>query len=71
MKKIRGNKPVGVIMHMYMEISQGYSLGSYLYLKQKCLVFHAIFSLLSSTKLENRRVEQVLSQGMANTTGRE
>jgi hypothetical protein len=34
MKKIRGDKPVGVIIHTYMEISQGNSLYSYLYLKQ-------------------------------------
>jgi hypothetical protein len=33
MKKIRGDKPIGVIIHVYMEISQGNSLCSYLYLK--------------------------------------
>jgi hypothetical protein len=30
MKKIRGDKPIGVIIHIYMEISQGNPL----YLKQ-------------------------------------
>jgi hypothetical protein len=57
MKKIRGGKPSGVIIHTYMEISQRNSLCSYLYLKLKCHVFHFIFSLM---KLINRRAEQVL-----------
>jgi hypothetical protein len=30
MKKIRGDTPVGVIIHIYLEISQGNSLCSYL-----------------------------------------
>jgi hypothetical protein len=42
---------------MYMEISQGNSLCSYLYLKQAKVSF---FPLLSSTKSENRKAEQVL-----------
>jgi hypothetical protein len=46
-----------------MEISQGISLCSYLYLKLKCHVFCFVFSLFSSTKLENRRLEQVLPRG--------
>jgi hypothetical protein len=53
MKKIRGVKLIGVIMHIYMEISQGNALCSYLY-----FFFH-----FSSTKSENRKVEQVLHQG--------
>jgi hypothetical protein len=40
-----------------MEISQGNSLCSY---KQKC---HIFFSIFSSTKLENRRAEQVMPRG--------
>jgi hypothetical protein len=39
MKKIRGDKPVGVIIHTYMEISQGNSLCIYLYLKQAKMSF--------------------------------
>jgi hypothetical protein len=51
-------------MPISMEISQGISLCSYLYLKQqKCLVFLCIFYLFSSTKSENRRAEQVLPRG--------
>jgi hypothetical protein len=34
MKKTRGDEPVGVIIHTYMEISQRNYLSSYLYLKQ-------------------------------------
>jgi hypothetical protein len=60
MKKIREDKPTGVIIHTYMEVSQGNSLCSYLYLKLKCHDFHFIFSL---TKSENRKEEQVLSSG--------
>jgi hypothetical protein len=45
-----------------MEIPQGNSLCSYLYLKlPKMLCFS--FYLFSSTKSENRRVEQVLPGG--------
>jgi hypothetical protein len=53
-----------------MEISQGNSLYSYLYLKQKYYVLLFIF-FLSSTKLENRRAEQVLPErgGLASVGG--
>jgi hypothetical protein len=45
MKKFRGDKPIGAIIHIYMEISQGNSLCSYLYLKQtKMSFFSFIFS---------------------------
>jgi hypothetical protein len=40
-----------------MEMSQGNSLCSYVYLKQAKMSF---FSLFSSIKLENKRAEQVL-----------
>jgi hypothetical protein len=53
------DEPIEVIIHIYMEISQGNSLCSYLYLKQAKMSF----SLFSSTKSENRRVEQVLWVG--------
>jgi hypothetical protein len=45
MKKIRGDKPIVVIIHIYMGISQGNSLCSYLYLKQAKMSF---FSFLPS-----------------------
>jgi hypothetical protein len=34
-KKIRENKAIAVLIHIYMEISRGNSLCSYLYLKQQ------------------------------------
>jgi hypothetical protein len=46
-----------------MEISQGNSLCSHLYLKLKCHGFFCfIFSLFFSYKIENRRVEQDLAR---------
>jgi hypothetical protein len=39
MKKIRGDKSIGVMIHTYMEISQGNSLGNFLYLKQAKMSF--------------------------------
>jgi hypothetical protein len=55
MKKIKGDKPIGVTKHIYMEISQGNSLCS---LSQASK--NVNFSFFLSTKSENRRVEQVL-----------
>jgi hypothetical protein len=44
MKKIRGNESIGAIIHIYIEISQGNSLYSYLYFKQaKCQFFLFFF----------------------------
>jgi hypothetical protein len=57
MKKIRGNKPIRVIIHMHMEISQENSLCSYLYLKQAKV---SCFSFYPSKEMENRKAEQVL-----------
>jgi hypothetical protein len=39
MKKIRRDKPIGVIIHMYMEMSQGNSL----YLKHAKMSFFSFF----------------------------
>jgi hypothetical protein len=43
MKKNRGDEPIGVIAHIYMEIPQGNSLCSYLYLKQAKLSLFYLF----------------------------
>jgi hypothetical protein len=43
MNKIRGDKPIRVIRHIIMEISQGNSLCSYLYLKQAKMSFFSFF----------------------------
>jgi hypothetical protein len=62
MKKIRGDKPFGVIMHTYMEILQGIPLCSYLYLKQAKMSYFS-FYLFPFIKLKNRRAEQVCPEG--------
>jgi hypothetical protein len=57
-----------------MEATVGLSLYSYPYLKlQKCYVFLIISYVFSSTKLENKRVEQVLpsSKGVGDRVGAE
>jgi hypothetical protein len=55
------DKPNGVVIHICMETTQGNSLCSYLYLKP-AKHYVSLFYLLcfSSTKLENRRVGQIL-----------
>jgi hypothetical protein len=63
MEKNRGDEPVWVIIHIYMEISQGNSRCSYL--KQIKMPFSFSF-----TKSKNRRAKQVLSGGLV-PVGRE
>jgi hypothetical protein len=52
------NWDFGVVIHMYMEMSEGNSPCSCLYLNKKKGHFF-FFLLFSSTKLENSRAEQV------------
>jgi hypothetical protein len=60
-KKNRGDEPIGIIINICMEISQVNSLVDILISNyQKCYIY---FFLFSSTKSENRRVEQVLPWG--------
>jgi hypothetical protein len=47
-KRIRGNEPIGVATHIWLEISQGNSLCSYLYLKQAKTSCFSLY-LFSST----------------------
>jgi hypothetical protein len=54
MKKNKGDEIIGVIIHIYMEISQGNSLCSYLYLKLAKMSF---FSFLYFP-LQNRRISE-------------
>jgi hypothetical protein len=56
MKKNRGDELIVVVVQIYMEMSQGNSLCSYLYLKQAKMSF---FFLFTSTKSEKKRAEQV------------
>jgi hypothetical protein len=62
MKKNRGDESIGVIIHIYMELSQG-NLPMQIALSQTSknviFFFFPVF-FFSSTKSENRRVEQVL-----------
>jgi hypothetical protein len=60
-KKNRGDEPILIIIHIYMDISKGNFLCSYL--KQTKM------SLFSFIKSENRRVEQVLP-GEVGTSGK-
>jgi hypothetical protein len=71
MKKISGDKPIGITIHVYMKISQGNScVATCISNKQKCHVFLFVFSLFSSTRLENRKAEQVLPGRRVGTSGR-
>jgi hypothetical protein len=73
MKKIRGDKPIGLQIHIYIEISQGNFLCNYLYLKlakMSCFSFY-LFSFLFC-KIGKQRAEQVLPRGRkVGTSGRE
>jgi hypothetical protein len=51
MKKNRGDEPVGIIIHIYTEISQGNIPCSYLYLKQAKTSF---FFLLQNQTIGGR-----------------
>jgi hypothetical protein len=52
------DEPVGVVIHICMETTQGISLYSYLPLKlAKRYVFPPTFYVFSSTKSENKRAE--------------
>jgi hypothetical protein len=61
-KKTDRDEPMWVvIIHMCVESMLGISLHSYLYLKlAKLYVFLIISYIFSSTKLENKRAQQVL-----------
>jgi hypothetical protein len=72
MKKVGEDKPIGlIIIHIYMEISQGNSpcVDTFISNKLKCHVFHFIFSLFPSIKLENRRANKSCPGGRAGTSG--
>jgi hypothetical protein len=72
MKKIRGVKPIGVIIHRFTELSQGNSLCSYLYLKQAKNVMFFFLSFLFFL-VQNQRTggwNESCPRGRANTSGR-
>jgi hypothetical protein len=51
-------EPMWVSIHVFMDTTLGISLYSYLYLK---LAKHHVFLIFFSKKLENKKVEQVLT----------
>jgi hypothetical protein len=57
-KRTGRGESIGAVTHICIETTQGISLCSYLYVKHHVCLF--IFYVFSSTKLENRRMEQVL-----------
>jgi hypothetical protein len=57
-------EPIWVVIHIYMEVTQGIPLYSYLHLKlAKLYAFLFILYVFSSTKSENKRVKQILPIG--------
>jgi hypothetical protein len=67
---IRGDEPIGGVIHVCMETSQGNSLCSSLYLKLAKMSCYSFLSFLLSAKSENRRAEQVLTGQRVGTSGR-
>jgi hypothetical protein len=69
MKKIRGDKSVGVIIHIHMEISKGNSLCSCLYLKQtKISCFSFFFYKIGEQEC---RAGLAQAEGLAPVGGKE
>jgi hypothetical protein len=63
-KRSGRDEPMWIVIHMCMETTQEISLHSFLYLKlAKTPCSLIIFYVLSSTKSENRRAEQILPGG--------
>jgi hypothetical protein len=63
MKKIRRYKLIGVIIHTYMEISQGNSLCSFLYLKQPKMSYFLFYFFFYFYKIREQEGEASLAQG--------
>jgi hypothetical protein len=64
MKKITVEKSFGFIIHIALKCHmETPCVTTFISNKEKCHVFLFIFSLFSTTKLENRRAEQLLPCG--------
>jgi hypothetical protein len=59
-KRSSRDEPMWVVIHRCMEAMLRISLYSYLYLKLAKMICLFLLSLMFSTKLENKRAEQVL-----------
>jgi hypothetical protein len=63
-KRSGRDKPIWIVIHVYVETAQGISLYSYLYLKLPKTPCSSYYLLcFSSIKPENNRVKQVLPGG--------
>jgi hypothetical protein len=70
-KRSGRDEPMWVVIHKCMETTQRISLYSYLYRKlAKTPFLKIIFYVFSSTKLENKRAEQVLPADVGGGRGR-
>jgi hypothetical protein len=72
MKKIREDEPTGVITHLYMEIPQGNSLCSYLYLKQanmSCFSFSFFFFFFCKIREQEGRTGPAWGGGVVPVGG--
>jgi hypothetical protein len=69
MKKIRGDKPIGVIIHTWKYHKETPYVATFISDKQKC--HFILFSFFLSTKSENRKVEYVLWVGEERGSGRD
>jgi hypothetical protein len=68
MMKIRGDKPVRVIIHIYLKISQGNSLCSYLYFKQakmSCFSFYHFSFFFYKIREQESRASPAQGAGLA------
>jgi hypothetical protein len=63
MKKIRADKPIGIIIHMFLEILQGNSLCNYLYLKQAKMLGIFFFFLLQNRRTGGQNRSSLRVQG--------
>jgi hypothetical protein len=72
MKKIRGDKAIEVLTHIYMEIPQGNSLCSYLYLKQvkmSCFLFYLLSFLFYKIGEQEGRTSPSQGEGLRPVEG--
>jgi hypothetical protein len=64
-KRTGRDEPTGVVIHICMETTQGHSLCSYLLSQtsKNAMFLFLSFMVFSSTKLQERRVKEVLLVG--------
>jgi hypothetical protein len=65
MKEITGDKLIGVIIYIYMEISQGNSLCSCLYLKQAKMLWFSFYLFSYKIGQQKDKTNPVQGRGLA------